>query len=407
MADDLLRIAAQVSDAALDGGHDVAEVEQRIGDIADYLLNVQSHWSANASKYASWKLVRPATYLGKADVETAVRAALDARGSSETTGTLKQLPPGQAALARTSLALGIACLPMLIYTHMPRLIWLCGAVDLPEAETEPIELTMEDLCDRLSSAFVAFSVTLAASVAYPALLRFAVSRTARASPESVISGLVIYRWLDDLPEAETEPTEAAEKDLIDWFLSFFPFFIVVSVAAPVAVELKDLSARLSSLLRWQLFGSLEITVPADWDGPRPWTYHVFRLPDGSSLSAVPPCVGPGQKFTYIAPPPPPVRRSWWFFGSPPPPPVATKPATTPTKSEPPPAAALPRVKTPKQQAAVALKRARQKDRKRRLTKGPNPSPPCSPVDSPPSEPTPAERMKGMRVMPSLGAALGR
>ena len=41
-------------------------------------------------------------------------------------------------MARTSLALGIACLPMLIYTHMPRLIWLCGAGDLPEAETEPL-----------------------------------------------------------------------------------------------------------------------------------------------------------------------------------------------------------------------------------------------------------------------------
>ena len=64
--------------------------------------------------------------------------------------------------------------------------------------------------------------------------------------------------------------------------------------------------------------------------------------------------------------------------------------------------------TPKQQAAVALKRARQKDRKRRLKKGLNPpSPPCSPVDSPPSEPTLAKRMPEIRVMPSLDAALGR
>ena len=77
-------------------------------------------------------------------------------------------------------------------------------------------------------------------------------------------------------------------------------------------------------------------------------------------------------------------------------------------TEPPPAAAPPRKKTPKQQAAVALKRAWQKDRKRRLKKGLNPpSPPCSPVDSPPSEPTLAKRMPEIRVMPSLDAALGR
>ena len=114
-----------------------------------------------------------------------------------------------------------------------------------------------------------------------------------------------------------------------------------------------------------------------------------------------------QKFTHMAPPPPPARRSWWFFGSPPPPLVPAA-QTNPTIPEPPPTAAPPWAKTPKQQAAVALKRARQKDRKRRLMKGSNPSsPPCSPVSSPPSEPTPAERMPEIRVMPSLGAALGR
>ena len=56
VADDLLRIAAQVSDAALDGGHDVAEVEQRIGDIAGHLLVVQSHWSANARRLPGGRL---------------------------------------------------------------------------------------------------------------------------------------------------------------------------------------------------------------------------------------------------------------------------------------------------------------------------------------------------------------
>ena len=59
VADDLLRIAAQVSDAALDGGHDAAEVEQRIGDIAGYLLVVQSHW----------RRTRPSTPLGSSCVQ--------------------------------------------------------------------------------------------------------------------------------------------------------------------------------------------------------------------------------------------------------------------------------------------------------------------------------------------------
>ena len=96
------------------------------------------------------------------------------------------------------------------------------------------------------------------------------------------------------------------------------------------------------------------------------------------------------------------REAAWV---PPPVPVAQ---TKPTIPEPPPAVATPRKKTPKQQAAVAPKRARQKDRKRRLKKGLNPpSPPCSPVDSPSSEPTLAKRMPEIRVMPSLDAALGR
>ena len=40
VADDLLRIAAQVSDATLDSGRDAAEVELHIDDIAAYLLVV-------------------------------------------------------------------------------------------------------------------------------------------------------------------------------------------------------------------------------------------------------------------------------------------------------------------------------------------------------------------------------
>ena len=85
------------------------------------------------------------------------------------------------------------------------------------------------------------------------------------------------------------------------------------------------------LLGWQIFGfgAYEATVPAEWcNMPRPWKY-VLRIQDGASVielsGTVPPGVGPGQKFTHMAPPPPPARRSWWFFGSPPPPLVPVKP----------------------------------------------------------------------------------
>jgi hypothetical protein len=199
----------------------------------------------------------------------------------------------------------------------------------------------------------------------------------------------------------------------DWFLGYEDFIAILTAFSTACfyMDIPPAARWRSSLLRWQTFGAYEATVPAKWsDLPRPWKY-VLRIQDGASLielsGTVPPGVGPGQKFTHMAPPPPPARRSWWFFGSPPPPPVPVV-QTKPTIPEPPPAVAPPRKKTPKQQAAVALKRARQKDRKRRLKKGLNPpSPPCSPVDSPPSEPTLAKRMPEIRVMPSLDAALGR
>eukprot|EP01046_Picozoa_sp_COSAG06_P010922 COSAG06_NODE_610_length_13844_cov_14.456359_14_plen_187_part_00 len=58
----------------------------------------------------------------------------------------------------------------------------------------------------------------------------------------------------------------------------------------------------------------------------------------------------------------PARRLTRHRGAPPPPPVPVA-QTKPTIPEPPPAVAPPWKKTSKQQAAVALKRARQKDRK--------------------------------------------
>ena len=180
--------------------------------------------------------------------------------------------------------------------------------------------------------------------------------------------------------------ETDETDLtVGYFILAILSLAVVSMVALVGWVLMTVPAAWrSSLLRWQLFGSMEIIVPLEIAASsRPWMLR-YRLPGDRSLvdfcATVPLSVGPGQKFTYVAPPmppPPPVRRSWWSFGSPPPPPAPAA-ANQPTTPEPQPAAAPPRVKTPKQQAAVALKRARQKDRKRRLTKGPNPSPSMHP-----------------------------
>ena len=376
-ADDLLRIAAQVSDAALDSGCDAAEVELRIGDIAAYLLVVQSYWSANASKYASWKLVRPAAYLAKEDIEAAVRAALDARDPYTATKLSGTMMRAGKALIITSLALLISSLALSIIFEEPLVLVSQSA---PEPE---IELNMEDPYDRLSITLPAFFISLAASAVYMAHFRSLGSsdwlEIARLAPEWTTSCLVVFAGAATELWGLWELLETAEADMTDvwvffyfivWFLFFTALFTVVLVARVLMILP---AAWRSSLLRWQLFGSMELIVPLEIAASsRPWMLR-YRLPGNRSLvdfcATVPLSVGPGQKFTHVAPPmppPPPARRSWWSFGSPPPPPVP--PADQPTTPEPQPAAAPPRVKTPKQQAAVALKRARQKDRRRRLTK---------------------------------------
>jgi hypothetical protein len=382
VADDLLRIAAQVSDAALDSGCDAAEVELRIGDIAAYLLVVQSYWSANASKYASWKLVRPAAYLAKEDIEAAVRAALDARDPYTATKLSGTMMRAGKALIITSLALLISSLALSIIFEEPLVLVSQSA---PEPE---IELNMEDPYDRLSITLPAFFISLAASAVYMAHFRSLGSsdwlEIARLAPEWTTSCLVVFAGAATELWGLWELLETAEADMTDvwvffyfivWFLFFTALFTVVLVARVLMILP---AAWRSSLLRWQLFGSMELIVPLEIAASsRPWMLR-YRLPGNRSLvdfcATVPLSVGPGQKFTHVAPPmppPPPARRSWWSFGSPPPPPVP--PADQPTTPEPQPAAAPPRVKTPKQQAAVALKRARQKDRRRRLTKDPTPS----------------------------------
>ena len=371
VADDLLRIAAQVSVAALNGGHDAANVERHIDNIAALSLMVQSYWYASTP---SPRCVMPSCYLGKGAIVAAIQVALDAREEAQAKAYRPQLAFCWLMSAWT---LGkFAALTMLELRSLPKLFDPAHLYNAPAWEllTDGPSSRQEDAKEDMTGHVIDFSIDFS-------ILLFACLFN-------------ILMWAD-------------------WFLGYEDF-IAILTAFSVKCFYMDISPAArwrSSLLRWQTFGAYEATVPAKWsDLPRPWKY-VLRIHDGASLielsGTVPPGVGPGQKFTHMAPPPPPARRSWWFFGSPPPPPVPVV-QSKPTISEPPPAVAPPRKKTPKQQAAVALKRARQKDRKRRLKKGLNPpSPPCSPVDSPPSEPTPAKRMPEVRVMPSLGAALGR
>jgi hypothetical protein len=80
VADDLLRIAMQVSVAALNGGNDAANVERHIDDIAAFLLKIQSYWYACTP---SRRRVMPSCYLGMEAIAAAIQAALDAREEAQ------------------------------------------------------------------------------------------------------------------------------------------------------------------------------------------------------------------------------------------------------------------------------------------------------------------------------------
>jgi hypothetical protein len=83
VADDLLRIAMQVSVAAMNGGHDAANVERHIDDIAAFLLKIQSYWYARTP---SRRCVMPACYLGMEAIAAAIQTALDAREEAQAKG---------------------------------------------------------------------------------------------------------------------------------------------------------------------------------------------------------------------------------------------------------------------------------------------------------------------------------